>query len=121
MESSCLLSMGLEALESRQFLSVANAGDAPGVTPLAVGASGHHAHFLHHKHRLHHLAHLHRLHIQHRQHVHRAHLHRVHHLHILHKAHVLRTTVPEPIVLTAQQRTNWASIRDAFLANRKRI
>jgi hypothetical protein len=70
-------------------------------------------HFLHHQH------HDHTLH--HRAHLHRAHLHRVHHLHTQHSAHFLRTTVPKPLVLTAEQRTNWPSIRDSVLANRPRV
>jgi len=58
------------------------------------------------------------MHVLHREHLHRAHLH---HRHLLHKVHILHTTVPAPIVLTAQQRNDWADIREAFLANRKRI
>jgi hypothetical protein len=93
-----------ESLEARELLST---------TP-------HHAHHLH---TLHHLAHLHRLHqhVLHRQHLHRAHLHRVHHLHTLHTAHVLRTTIPKPLVLTAQQRTDWPEIRESVLANLPRV
>jgi hypothetical protein len=34
---------------------------------------------------------------------------------------VLRTTVPEPIVLTSQQRNDWPGIRDQVFANRQRI
>src|SRR5689334_647830 len=83
-----------ESLEARQFLTT---------TP-------HHAH---HVHTTHHMAHLHVL--------HREHFHRLHHLHTLHKAHVLNTTIPKPLVLTAQQRTDWASIRDSVLANRPRV
>jgi hypothetical protein len=41
--------------------------------------------------------------------------------HEAHVAHFLRTTVPEPIILTAMERTNWPKIRDEFLANLKRI
>ena len=94
-----------ESLEGRQLLS----------TP--------HVHHEHHLHTLHHLAHLHRLHLHvlHRQHLHRAHLHRLHHLHTLHTAHVLNTTIPKPLVLTAQQRTDWPSIRESVLANRPRV
>ena len=91
----------IEALEDRQLLS----------TP-------HFLHHQHHNHTLHHQAHLH---VLHRQHLHRAHLHRVHHLHTLHSAHFLRTTVPKPLVLTAEQRTNWPSIRDSVLASRPRV
>lgn len=94
-----------EELEGRQLLS----------TP--------HVHHEHHLHTLHHQAHLHRLHLHvlHREHLHRAHLHRLHHVHTLHKAHVLRTTVPKPLVLTALQRAEWPSIRDSVLASRPRV
>jgi hypothetical protein len=91
----------MEPLEDRQLLS----------TP-------HFVHHQHHEHTLHHQAHLH---VLHRQHLHRAHLHRVHHLHTLHSAHFLRTTIPKPLVLTAEQRTNWPSIREEVLANRPRV
>jgi hypothetical protein len=57
--------------------------------------------------------------LHHQHHLH--HLHHLHTLHVAHRAHVLRTTAPEPIVLTAQQKNDWAGIRDEFLANRKRI
>ena len=95
----------VEALEDRRLLS----------------GSRHHVHHLHAVH------HQHALHEQRRQESHRHHLHTVHavhHDHFLHKqhqAHVLRTTVPEPIVLTAQQRNDWVTIRDQVLANRKRV
>jgi hypothetical protein len=89
--------MSLEPLEGRQFLS----------------AHTDHLHHLRHEHHLHHRHHFHVL--------HREHLHHLHTRHIAHRAHVLRTTVPEPIVLTAQQKNDWAEIREEFLANRKRI
>ena len=91
----------IETLEDRQLLS----------TP-------HFLHHQHHNHTLHHQAHLH---VLHRQHLHRAHLHRVHHLHTLHSAHFLRTTIPKPLVLTAEQRTDWPEIRESVLANRPRV
>jgi hypothetical protein len=65
----------------------------------------------HHLHTVHHQHHLHMLH----------HLHHVHFLHKLHVGHILRTTVPAPIVLTAQQKNDWAEIREEFLANRGRV
>lgn len=94
--------MAVESLEPRQLFAIS----FPGVF------SHRHAHHLHHMHTLHHQAHLHRMHI------HRAHLH---HLHTLHTAHVLRSTVPAPIVLTAQQRSNWVGIRDVFSQKRVHI
>ena len=95
-------SMAVESLEPRQLFAIS----FPGIF------SHRHAHHLHHEHTLHHEAHLHRMHI------HRAHLH---HLHTLHTAHVLRSTVPAPIVLTAQQRSNWVGIRDVFSQKRVHI
>ena len=95
-------SFAVESLEPRQLFAIS----FPGVF------SHRHAHHLHHLHTLHHQAHLHRMHI------HRAHLH---HLHTLHTAHVLRSTVPAPIVLTAQQRSNWVGIRDVFSQKRVHI
>jgi hypothetical protein len=54
-------------------------------------------------------------------HIHRAHLHHLHTRHAQHAAHVRRTTVPAPIVLTAQQRTNWVGLRDVFSQKRVHI
>ena len=90
-QSTAAFNMSLEPLEGRQFLS----------------AHTHHLHTLHHQHHLHVL--------------HREHLHHLHTRHIAHRAHVLRTTVPEPIVLTAQQKNDWAGIREEFLKNLKRV
>ena len=95
----------VESLEPRQLFAIS----FPGLY------SHRHAHHLHHVHTLHHQAHLHRMHI------HRAHLHHLHTRHALHAAHVRRTTVPAPIVLTAQQRSNWVGIRDVFSQKRVHI
>jgi hypothetical protein len=126
-----------ESLESRQCLSATVAGtDAPAVTATAAPAAAtssarhhkHHLHTLHHQHASHvqrrQKSHKHHLHTLHAAHVQRRQAHHTHHLHVLHtqhRAHVLRTTVPEPLVLTAQQKNDWPSIRDQVLANRKRV
>lgn len=89
--------MSLEELESRQLFSTTLPGDLR-----------HHVHLVHHQHTVHHLAHMHRL-------------HHLHFLHTQHRAHVLRSTVPAPIVLTAQQRTNWVGLRDVFSQRRIHI
>jgi hypothetical protein len=138
-------SLMIESLETRQFLSAdgvaeletlagtTGAAVTADATPAAVAASTsrhhtHHRHARHHQHALHekrrqksHKHHLHTLHAAHMVRRQAHHRHHAHYLHTQHKAHVLRSTVPEPIVLTAQQRNDWAAIRDEFLANRKRI
>jgi hypothetical protein len=127
-----------EQLECRQCLSgsgadvLATTTAADDVQVAAANSSvrhhKHHLHALHHQHELHverrqktHKHHLHTLHAAHVQRRQAHHRHHVHALHTEHRAHVLRTTVPEPIVLTAQQRNDWATIRDEVLANRKRV
>jgi hypothetical protein len=129
-----------EALEGRQCLSATTAGSdvlatnadaAPAAATSSTRHHKHHLHTLHHQHELHvqrrqetHRHHVHTLHSLHAAHVQRRQAHHTHHVHVLHtqhRAHVLRTTVPEPLVLTAQQRTDWPSIRDQVLANRKRV
>ena len=100
MEQRSWSSMSLEELESRQLLSTTLPGDRE--------PSRHHAHAMHHQHMIHHMAHMHRL-------------HHLHYLHTQHRAHVLRSTVPAPIVLTAQQRTNWVGLRDVFSQRRIHI
>jgi len=135
--------MGLEALEGRQLMSATPVGNdtvsAPEVTAaVTVGATPHqnHLHHLHvvHREHHHHLTHLHALHRQHmhrlhlhvlhRQHLHRAHLHHNHHKHALHTRHVqhvLNTTEPKPLHLTAQERNDWPEIRKQVLANQGRV
>jgi hypothetical protein len=122
----------IEPLELRQFLSAdgiaeleAAAVTTPAVTadavPAAAAASRHHAHHVHTLHHQHELAVIRRQ-ESHRHHLHTVHVvHHDHFLHTQHRAHVLRTTVPAPIVLTAQQRNDWATIRDEVMANRKRV
>jgi hypothetical protein len=92
--------MSLEELESRQLFNITLPGDRE--------PSRHHAHAVHHQHMMHHMAHMHRM-------------HHLHFLHTQHRAHVLRSTVPAPIVLTAQQRTNWVGLRDVFSQRRIHI
>jgi len=107
-----------EVLEGRQCLS-ATVSAADVLVPAAkVSSARHHAHHLHT------LLHVHTQHSVHEANVQRREAHHTHHVHFLHtqhRAHVLRTTVPEPLVLTAQQRNDWPSIRDEVLSNRRRI
>lgn len=103
-----------EALETRECLSTSGAADA--VVPAA--ASPRTRHHAHHLHTLHHRHTLQTAHVQRRE---AHHTHHVHFLHAQHRAHVLRTTVPAPLVLTAQEKNNWPSIRDEVLANRGRV
>jgi hypothetical protein len=113
-----------EALEGRQCLSATTAGTDMLATPAAAAPAAATSGARHHAHHLHTLHHRHTLHSLHAAHVQRREAHHTHHVHALHtqhRAHVLRTTVPEPLVLTAQQRTDWPSIRDQVLANRKRV
>ena len=122
----------IEPLEGRRLLSAEGVGaleaaetTTPAVTAdpvvAAAAASRHHAHHVHTLHHQHELAVLRRQ-KSHEHHLHTVHVvHHDHFLHTQHRAHVLRTTVPEPIVLTAQDRNNWAGIRDQVLANRQRI
>jgi hypothetical protein len=142
-------SMGLEMLEGRNLFSVVpgfddepaalneDDGGAIQATAATVAATPHQNHVNHLKHLAHdkhvnhdksvkHGTHLvtverQRHHRHHGAHVHRLHEHHVHHHHAMHRAHILRTTHPAPLVLTAQQRNDWATIREEVVANRPRV
>jgi hypothetical protein len=99
--------MELEPLENRLLMATHAAH---------VLHAAHHDHVLHGIHTSHHAHTLHHSSAAARE------LRSANHLnHVNHEAHILRTTVPAPLIMTAEERSTWPTIRDEFLANLKRL
>ncbi len=97
--------IGLEPLESRQFLSVTTSTVPQPVTG-TVGSARH-------KHHTHHLRTAHVAHVNHRQALH--HHHHMHHKHVFHRKHIQhRKNTATPLILDAQMRNSWPELRKSY-------
>ena len=102
--------MKLEPLEGRLLMATHAAH---------LAHEAHHDHLLHGTHTAHHE---HMLHGVHHTGAAARELHTLNHSnHLEHQAHILRTTVPAPLIMTAVERATWPTIRDEFMANLKRL